>query len=103
MQRLVAILIAADADLLNATNDLTVRVTQAYFDVLGAQDVLTTAQAASKVPATMIGSTLAMYLTLYAVVIVAYISVVFHLARKAGKSKDDSSQSVIPGQLRSAQ
>lgn len=38
-------LIAADADLLNATNDLTVRVTQAYFDVLGAQDVLTTAQA----------------------------------------------------------
>ncbi|ABF12091.1 cytochrome ubiquinol oxidase subunit I [Cupriavidus metallidurans] len=65
--------------------------------------VLTTAQAASKVPATMIGSTLAMYLTLYAVLIVAYISVVFHLARKAGKSKDDSSQSVIPGQLRSAQ
>ncbi|MCH8179727.1 MAG: TolC family outer membrane protein [Proteobacteria bacterium] len=38
-------LLAADADLANASNDLTVRVTQAYFDVLGAQDVLTTAQA----------------------------------------------------------
>jgi len=36
---------AAEADLQAATNDLTVRITQAYFDVLGAQDVLTTAQA----------------------------------------------------------
>jgi len=71
--------------------------------------VLTTAQAASKVPATMIGSTLAMYLTLYAVLIVAYISVVFHLARKAGKPKTGKAdeaevpQSVIPVQIRSAQ
>ncbi|WP_019450539.1 cytochrome ubiquinol oxidase subunit I [Cupriavidus sp. BIS7] len=71
--------------------------------------VLTTAQAASKVPATMIGSTLAMYLTLYAVLIVAYISVVFHLARKAGKPKTgkadeaEAPQSVIPAQIRSAQ
>lgn len=49
--------------------------------------VLTTAQAASKVPATMIGSTLAMYLSLYLLLIVAYVSVVFHLARKAGMTK----------------
>jgi len=65
--------------------------------------VLTTAQAASKVPAAMIGSTLAMYLTLYAVLIVAYISVVFHLARKAGKPKAEAPESVIPAQIRSAQ
>ena len=70
--------------------------------------VLTTAQAASKVPATMIGSTLAMYLSLYLLLIVAYISVVFHLARKAGKNGDPSApvietpQPVIPGQPRSA-
>ncbi len=51
--------------------------------------VLTTAQAASKVPAAMIGSTLAMYLTLYLALIVAYISVVFHLARKAGAPAED--------------
>lgn len=66
--------------------------------------VLTTAQAASKVPATMIGSTLAMYLTLYALLIVAYISVVFHLARKAGKDKAAATpQPVINGETRSAQ
>jgi cytochrome bd ubiquinol oxidase subunit I len=44
--------------------------------------VLTTAQAASKVPAAMIGATLAMYLVIYAVLIAAYISVLFHLANK---------------------
>lgn len=37
--------LVADADLQLAAQDLAVRVTQAYFDVLGAQDVLTTAQA----------------------------------------------------------
>ncbi len=44
--------------------------------------VLTTAQAASKVTAGMIGTTLAMYLATYAVLIAAYISVLFHLANK---------------------
>lgn len=38
-------LAVAEADLQSATNDLTVRVTQAYFDVLGAQDALSTSQA----------------------------------------------------------
>ena len=37
--------IVADANLQLASQDLAVRVTQAYFDVLGAQDVLNTAQA----------------------------------------------------------
>lgn len=47
------------------------------------QGVLTTAQAAGPVPAAAIGSTLAIYLALYLALTVAYVSVVFHLARKA--------------------
>lgn len=47
--------------------------------------VLTTAQAASKVPAPMIASTLAMYLILYVALLFSYVSVVFFLARKAGQ------------------
>ena len=43
--------------------------------------VLTAAQAASSVPASNIAITLAAYLTLYAALITAYISVVFYLAR----------------------
>jgi cytochrome d ubiquinol oxidase subunit I len=46
--------------------------------------VLRTADVASKVPAPMIGLSLALYLALYAVLIVAYVSVLFYLARKAG-------------------
>jgi cytochrome d ubiquinol oxidase subunit I len=45
--------------------------------------VLTTAQAASSVPAGMIGASLAMYLAIYVVLLGAYISVLFHLAGKA--------------------
>jgi cytochrome bd ubiquinol oxidase subunit I len=44
--------------------------------------VLTTAQAASQVPASIIGLTLAIYLATYAGLIAAYISVLFHLANK---------------------
>jgi cytochrome d ubiquinol oxidase subunit I len=47
------------------------------------QGVLTTAQAAGPVPASVIGSTLAIYLTLYLALTAAYVSVVFRLARKA--------------------
>jgi cytochrome d ubiquinol oxidase subunit I len=47
------------------------------------QGVLTAAQAASKVPASNIAFTLVMYLSLYAVLLTAYVSVVFYLARKA--------------------
>ena len=45
--------------------------------------VLTTAQAASHVPAGNIALSLAMYLTLYAALLSAYVSVVFYLAKKA--------------------
>jgi cytochrome d ubiquinol oxidase subunit I len=49
--------------------------------------LLTAAQAASTVPAANIALTLALYLTLYVGLLLSYIKVVFHLARKAG-SKD---------------
>lgn len=45
--------------------------------------VLTTAQAAGPVPAANIGLTLAMYLSLYAVLLAAYIAALFRLARKS--------------------
>jgi cytochrome d ubiquinol oxidase subunit I len=47
--------------------------------------VLTAAQAASKVPASNILATLVLYLTLYVALLGAYVSVVFHLAKKAAK------------------
>ena len=47
------------------------------------QGVLTAAQAASKIPASNIAFTLVMYLSLYAVLITCYVSVLFYLARKA--------------------
>jgi cytochrome d ubiquinol oxidase subunit I len=48
------------------------------------QGVLTTKQAVADVPAPMVASTLAVYLSLYALLLIAYISVLFYLARKAG-------------------
>ncbi|MBC7620642.1 MAG: cytochrome ubiquinol oxidase subunit I [Candidatus Saccharibacteria bacterium] len=45
--------------------------------------VLTAAQAASKVPASNIAFTLVLYLSLYAVLLTSYVSVLFYLARKA--------------------
>ena len=51
------------------------------------QGVLTAAQAASKLPASNIVITLVMYLSLYAVLLTAYVSVVFYLARKAAKTE----------------
>jgi cytochrome d ubiquinol oxidase subunit I len=47
------------------------------------QGVLTTAEAASAVPAGSIGLTLAMYLILYLLLTIAYVRVLFHLAAKA--------------------
>ena len=49
--------------------------------------VLTAAQAASAEPAANIAITLAMYLTLYVLLLFAYVSVVFHLAAKAAVSE----------------
>ena len=47
------------------------------------QGVLTTAAAASKVPGAMIASTFLMYVVLYVSLVIAYVSVVFYLARSA--------------------
>jgi cytochrome d ubiquinol oxidase subunit I len=47
--------------------------------------VLTTRDAASTVPLPLIGMSLSVYLALYLALIAAYISVVFYLARKAGR------------------
>jgi cytochrome d ubiquinol oxidase subunit I len=57
---------------------------------------MTTAQAASQVPAGMIGATLAMYLAIYAVLIVAYISVLFHLAGKGLKRSSPAPAGAAP-------
>jgi len=53
--------------------------------------VLTTAQAASQVPAGNIALSLAMYLTLYAALLSAYVSVVFYLAKKATVGSEEPS------------
>ncbi len=53
--------------------------------------VLTTAQAASQVPAGNIALSLAMYLTLYVALLSAYVSVVFYLAKKAVNGSDEPS------------
>jgi cytochrome d ubiquinol oxidase subunit I len=56
------------------------------------QGVLTTAQAVTQVPGSFVGITFAAYLLLYAVLIVAYVKVVFYLARMAcngGKRMDE--------------
>jgi len=47
------------------------------------QGVLTAAQAASQVPASNIALTLALYLSTYAMLLTAYVRVLFYLARKA--------------------
>ena len=51
--------------------------------------VLTTAQAASQVPAGNIALSLALYLTLYAALLSAYVSVVFYLAKKATQGSEE--------------
>ncbi len=52
--------------------------------------VLTTAQAASQVPAGNIALSLAMYLTLYAALLSAYVSVVFYLAKKTTLGSEET-------------
>ena len=46
--------------------------------------ILRTADAAGPVPATHIGGSLMLYLTLYAVLLLAYVTTILHLAAKAG-------------------
>jgi cytochrome d ubiquinol oxidase subunit I len=58
--------------------------------------VLSTADAASTVPAPLIGISLGLYLSIYAVLLVAYISVLFHLMHKASKGELDSGIGTLP-------
>ena len=64
--------------------------------------VMTTLEAASTVPAPKIALSLALYLTMYAALIVAYISVVFYLARhkkQADKPFGDEASDKLENQL----
>jgi cytochrome d ubiquinol oxidase subunit I len=58
--------------------------------------VLTAADAASSVPATMIASSLVMYLLLYVGLIIAYVSVLFYLAREAANPKEKERKGRAP-------
>jgi len=60
------------------------------------QGVLTAAQAASDVPAPHIALTLFLYLTLYLALLVAYITVIFHLAKKATLKESSASAEHTP-------
>jgi cytochrome bd ubiquinol oxidase subunit I len=62
--------------------------------------VLSTADAASTVPAPLIGISLGMYLAIYVVLLVAYISVLFHLMHKAmqGQSAQEAETMLPPAQ-----
>ena len=53
--------------------------------------VLRTSEAVTTLPAGNVGLSLALYLAMYAVLIAAYISVVFYLARQAGKAETKTS------------
>lgn len=55
--------------------------------------LLKTADAASDVPAGMIGLTLGLYLTLYVALILAYVWVLFYMARKAGAADSPGAES----------
>ncbi|MGH6892610.1 MAG: cytochrome ubiquinol oxidase subunit I [Dongiaceae bacterium] len=57
--------------------------------------VLKTADAASAVPAPMIAATLAMYLALYVVLALSYVSVLFYLARRAGDGGGDRGAAAV--------
>ncbi len=59
--------------------------------------VLTTAQAAGPVPAMAIGSTLVTYLTLYALLLGAYITTIYRLAKKGRVAEATDSSMVKPG------
>ncbi len=57
--------------------------------------LLDTAQAASQVPTGNIALSLAMYLTLYAALLSAYVSVVFYLAKKAALGGEDAQPNMM--------
>ncbi len=58
--------------------------------------VMTTKEAVADVPAPMVAGTLAVYLSVYALLLAAYIGVLFYLARTAGKGGDDRIRPGMP-------
>lgn len=59
--------------------------------------VLTTKQALGPVHGGMVASTLAMYLTVYALLLAAYVAVIFQLARKGGATPKEKPMFPVPG------
>ena len=59
--------------------------------------VLTTKQAAASISTPLLASTLTMYLIVYALLLTAYISVLFYLARKAGEPETSSTPLLAGG------
>jgi cytochrome d ubiquinol oxidase subunit I len=59
--------------------------------------VLTTKAALGPVPAGMVASTLTMYLTVYALLLAAYVAVIFQLARKGGATPENKPMFPVPG------
>ncbi len=64
--------------------------------------VMTTKEAVADVPAPMVAGTLAVYLTIYVALLVAYIGVLFFLARNAGAGPNDGRGVLRPGMARPA-
>ncbi|MBV2359709.1 cytochrome ubiquinol oxidase subunit I [Thalassococcus sp. CAU 1522] len=62
------------------------------------QGVLTTEQAVAAVPAPMVLTTLIAYLAIYALLLFAYVSVLFYLARKAARGEDIAPRTALSGQ-----
>jgi cytochrome d ubiquinol oxidase subunit I len=58
--------------------------------------VLKTADAASTVTAPMVASSLSLYLSLYVVLTIAYVSVIFRLARSPGGAKPHGGAAAVP-------
>ena len=64
------------------------------------QGVLKTADAVTKVPPERVGLTLAMYLVLYAVLLAAFVSTLYHMARKAGESAEGKTMNPVADPFR---
>lgn len=59
--------------------------------------VLSTRDALGPVPGTMVASTLVMYLAVYGILLLAYVAVIFQLARKGGVVGTDKPMFPVPG------
>ncbi|MEO0939297.1 MAG: cytochrome ubiquinol oxidase subunit I [Pseudomonadota bacterium] len=61
------------------------------------QGVLTTEMAVADVPAPFVGTTLAVYLSIYALLLFAYVAVLFYLARKAAEGDTPRPRTPLSG------